>query len=151
MYNFFNDQEPGDNASMIRSLGGEVRKFALMNRAADAVIDYASGAHKQRDLDTEAKRLEILLRKRQLGFKDDDAYESLLNGELPRGAANSLMNAVPKYNILRPVYKDAYAIGGDSAPGIMDAFKGGLGNVSRSGSAGKQSANIVSKLTRFIR
>jgi hypothetical protein len=151
-----------DTASLMRALGGEVRKYTLMDKAADFAMSKLSGSG---SLDNEARKLDILLKKKQLGMDiDDDEYQDLLNHKkIAQAGAASLMNSIPKHAILRahfktahyvpepseaglvPFFKTAYAYGNDDLPNIMGTFKGGIKDVAR-----KSEPGFVRGLTRFI-
>lgn len=143
---WFNSGNNGGNdiPSLMRALGGEVRKYSLLDKASDFAIDKVSGHSK---LEDEARRLDILLKKKQLGMDiDDDQYQGLLNTRNIGNASTAyLMNSVPKHAIMRATYKNAYAVK-DDLPSILDTFKGGLGHA---GSSAEQ-PSFIRGITRFI-
>ncbi len=148
MFDFLNPaikNIPPEQAALLRALGGEVNKYVVMDQLGAAALDRVSGKH---DFDEQERRLNLMLKKKQLGMDiDDDEYESILNKKkIGNAGVASLMNSVPKHAILRATYKNAYAIK-DDLPSILDTFKGGLGHAT--GSSPK-SANFVRDAVRFV-
>jgi hypothetical protein len=140
-----------DQEFLTRLIGSEFRKYSLQNAAIDLAAQHFDSG---KNLSNEAQRLDILLRKKQLGIDmDDDEYQKLVNGgNTPMNKRNvalsSLMNSVPSHTILKAHFKTGFLPEPeDTLPNIMDAFKGGLGNVARST---EHNPNIVKQLTRFI-
>jgi len=80
---FFFPNHPGltlEQRGMLKGVSDEFQAFELKKQLGQAMLDKFDGTTRSKQFDTQAKRLDILMKKKQLGLPlYDGDYEDLLN------------------------------------------------------------------------